>query len=413
MNSYVADLSTKAALSPLRSGGKGAGLAWLHRQGFRVPSGFIITTDAFRYYVESAAPGCENAVAALSALAGAPLPERIERPIRRAYRRLGGPVAVRSSLVAEDAFETSFAGQLTTCLDVEGEENILAAVQTCWGSLCNPRVSVYLKQNTLPVDALLMAVVVQRMIQAAAAGVAFSADPLTGEAQVVIEGAAGRGDGVVSGVASTDRYVVDARGDLVEAAPAHAEGPVLTDQQTRQLAGIVREIEKRAGRPQDVEWAWDGAAFHILQSRAITTLHHHHVFSRRVVGEMAPGLIKPMVYGVNVVPKGTQLFGRLFTELIGPHDVDYGKLVPLICSRAYGDMTLMGELFTRAGLPPNFIEMMYQEERARGGGMQMNMAMLRPMSRVARFAARNARLVDRAEREICRTGRSTRAIPDG
>jgi pyruvate,water dikinase len=113
---------------------------------------------------------------------------------------------------------------------------------------------------------------------------------------------------------------------------------------------------------------------------------------------MAPGLVKPLVYSVNVLAIGTQVFGRLFTELIGPTDMDYTALVPRIHSRVYGDMTLMGDLFARAGLPPNMIEMMYQEERTRRSGM--GMAMLRPMPYVARFAARHRDLAQCAAREI-------------
>ena len=108
---------------------------------------------------------------------------------------------------------------------------------------------------------------------------------------------------------------------------------------------------------------------------------------------MAPGLVKPMVYSTNTYAIAREVFGKLFTELIGPNDYDFTRLVPLICSRVYADMTLMGELLTRVGLPPNFMEMMLRSERAeRGHSMRMDPRALLAMSRMVRLAVRHGRL---------------------
>ena len=237
-----------------------------------------------------------------------------------------------------------------------------------------------------------MAVVVQRMVAATAAGVAFSADPLSGEFCTIIEAVHGLGDTLVSGRAAADRYVIDAQGVLAECAPSTAGAPVLAEADILRLAQIVRDLHARAGGPRDIEWAYDGA-FHILQCRPITSLAGRHVYSSRLTSDMAPGLVKPMVYSTNTHAIAREVFGKLFTELIGPNTYDFTRLTPLICSRVYADMTLMGELLGRVGLPPNFMEMMLRSERAeRERKMHMDLPAMLAMGRMARLAFRHGRL---------------------
>jgi len=400
-------LASRSALKSALSGGKGAGLAWLCRQHVNVPAGFVVTTAAFQDFLAASAPqtgrdrldlDANDPDALCRAVETAHLPAPIAQAIVRAYRRLGGPVAVRSSLVGEDASSTSFAGQFSTQLQVEGEEALLGAVRACWASLFSAVALEYMTR--LRAGAMsdhrngpVMAVVVQRMIAATAAGVAFSADPVSGELCVIIEAARGLGDAVVLGRVAADRYVVDGRGVLVETTPVVPETPVLGDADILRLADTVRDLDSRAGGPRDVEWALDSTDFHILQCRPITSLAGRHVYSNRLTADMAPGLVKPMVYSTNTYAIAREVFGRLFTELIGPNDYDFTRLVPLICSRVYADMTLMGELLTRIGLPPNFMEMMLRSERAeRGHTMRMDPRSLLAIGRMVRLAVRHGRL---------------------
>jgi rifampicin phosphotransferase len=402
MSRYVIDLSSRSALQPALSGGKGAGLAWLCRQGCQVPPGFVITTRAFQDFFSACAQA--PALGSVATDAGelgrmvetAPFPPRMARTIVRAYRRLGGPVAVRSSLVHEDGRSASFAGQFRSQLQVSGEEALLTAVRACWASLFAASAAAYLQEQQAAAgsdgDGPAMAVVVQRMVAATAAGVAFSADPVSGELGVIIEAARGLGDAVVGGKVAADRYVVDSRGVLAETTPVVPEAPVLAEADILSLAETVRDLAARAGGPRDVEWAFDGG-FVILQCRPITSLTGRHVYSNRLTAEMAPGLIKPMVYSTNTYAVAREVFGKLFTELIGPNDYDFTRLVPLICSRVYADMTLMGELLARIGLPPNFMEMMLRSERAeRGRTMRMDPHTLLAMGRMLRLAFRHGRL---------------------
>ena len=135
-----------------------------------------------------------------------------------------------------------------------------------------------------------------------------------------------------------------------------------------------------------------GSSFHILQCRPITSLADRHVYSNRLTADMAPGLVKPMVYSTNTHAIAREVFGKLFTDLIGPNDYDFTRLTPHICSRVYADMTLMGELLARIGLPPNFMEMMLRSERAERHTMRMQPRILLAVVRMAHMAFRHGRL---------------------
>ena len=166
------------------AGGKGANLGELVRAGVRVPPGFVLTTDA---HAEAGRDG--------------PIPADIEQAILTAYADLGGgPVAVRSSATAEDLPGAAFAGQQDTFLDVEGEPALLDAVQKCWASLWSERATAYRQRRGIDDAAVRMAVVVQRMVPAEVAGVAFTANPVTGvRTEIVIDAGLGLGEAVVSG----------------------------------------------------------------------------------------------------------------------------------------------------------------------------------------------------------------------
>jgi pyruvate,water dikinase len=229
-------------------GGKAARLGELMAAGERVPDGFCVVGVG------------DRAIAA--ALDG--------------YRAMGAQpaVAVRSSASAEDGNEASFAGQFETVLNVRGEEDLAAALAVCWESLSAGRVRAYLSRRGLEglADSLTMSVLVQRMVPARAAGVAFSADPLSGARDVVVVHAVrGLGDALVSGEVSPDRFRVTAGGN-VTAEPEGPAGPVLTDDEAGQIAAVVRRIAQADGRQQDIEWAIDEDGLWLLQARPLTAL---------------------------------------------------------------------------------------------------------------------------------------------
>ena len=409
MGRHVVGLDSKSALREACAGGKGASLAWLRRNGFTVPPGFVITSAAFQDFlagfgIERLTQRTEWTRSDLERvrelLLACRIPDHLAGPVVRAYKKLDARVAVRSSMVGEDTDVTSFAGQLDTVLNVQGERELLRAVKRCWASMFNWRLWSYLKEREristeTVLESFSMAVVVQRMVDTKAAGVAFSADPVTGKPCVVIEAALGSGHAVVQGLIKPDRYVVDARGFLAEATFANPDAPVLQDDQIRRLAEIVRDAASRMEDPQDVEWAWDGTDFHLLQSRPITSLVGQRVYSTSMVSEMLPGLIKPLVWSVSTTSKLTNVLGRIFTELIGPNDIDFTLLAKRIHSRVYADNTMLGQLLESMGLPANFFKVMSRDERAeRWQRPSLNLATLCTMFRLLRFVWRHSKVTD-------------------
>ena len=298
----------------------------------------------------------------------AALPATLAAEIGRAYRRLGGRVAVRSSLVAEDGRDRSFAGQFESILNVEGEGACLDAVLRVHRSLCDASVARYTARaapgQAVPPGALELAVVVQRMAVSRASGVAFSTDPVTGERHVVIEAVRGLADRLMGGTLVPSRFVVDMRGALASADRRETDAEVLPDRAVLDIAAAVRDVADRAGSPQDVEWAWTDEGLTLIQARPITALASNHVYSRRLVGDMSPGLIKPLLWSTHSRSMTRRVFRPLFTGLAGPVDLDFATLIRRVHSRMYADMTLFGELLTRTGLPANFFESMTRDDRA-------------------------------------------------
>ncbi len=233
-------------------GGKAVGLAAMIRAGERVPEGFCITTAA------------HDAVLAASGVLG----DDPREAVLHAYEQLGaGAVAVRSSATAEDLPHASFAGQHETVLNVNGAEALLDAVRRCWDSLASPRAVAYREAAGIAGESARMAVVVQRMVDPVAAGVLFTANPITGcRTEMVVDAVPGLGDVVVGGSVAADHYVMSA------GAPV-AGGGCLTGEQLDRLWAVGQRLQGRAGAAQDVEWAFDGQnVLWLLQARPITTL---------------------------------------------------------------------------------------------------------------------------------------------
>jgi phosphoenolpyruvate synthase/pyruvate phosphate dikinase len=296
-------------------GGKGAHLGELSRiDGIRVPAGFCVTTDAFRRIMAQVPPigdrldqlsrlnpDDREAIRTLSAeirrtIEGTAIPDDLAAAITRAVARLGeqAACAVRSSATAEDLPAASFAGQQDTYLNVVGPAAILQHVSRCWASLFTERAVIYRLRNGFGHRRVRMAVVVQQMVFPLAAGVLFTADPVTGNRKVAtIEASFGLGEALVSGRVNADVYKVR-DGEVVARAvatkqraiaaspgggtleqpiePAQQEQPALTDAQVVQLAQLGRRIEAHFGCPQDIEWCLADDGFQVVQSRPITTL---------------------------------------------------------------------------------------------------------------------------------------------
>jgi pyruvate,water dikinase len=263
------------------AGGKAANLGELLRAGLPVPEGFCVTTAAYELAADGMVVGPPAQMR--QALRSAAVPDELTGAIIEAYRALGdgagvgtAGVAVRSSATAEDLPFASFAGQQDTYLNVVGEDAVLDAVRRCWASLWTDRAVAYRAANGVDPRSVRLAVVVQRMVDAAVAGVMFTANPLTGRrGQAVIDAAPGLGEAVVSGSVNPDHFVVDTATDAVEERSALTGAqPCLSDAQLVELAALARRVERVYDRaPQDTEFAVDRQGrLWLLQARPITTL---------------------------------------------------------------------------------------------------------------------------------------------
>ena len=250
-----------------RAGVKAANLGELARAGFPVPDGFVLTTDAFDRFLADNALGPD--ISREAAIA-ATLPADVAEALLAAANALGDiPLAVRSSGSAEDLPDASFAGQYETVLDVYGAEALIAAVRRVFASAFSPRVIVYHAAKGQHTRAR-MAVLVQRQVEASAAGVAFTANPLTGErAETVISAVQGSGERLVSGQATPDEWIVRDQEAVCRAA---REGAINADRALA-VAALARRVEAHfGGTPQDIEWALAGDELFLLQARPITAL---------------------------------------------------------------------------------------------------------------------------------------------
>ncbi|WP_192580655.1 rifamycin-inactivating phosphotransferase [Micromonospora sp. AMSO1212t] len=353
-------------------GGKGAHLGALTRiDGVRVPSGFCVTTDAFRLVARTpslagpldrlAGADAEDPAAIRTAAAEVrravertALPADVAAAVTAALSRLGpdAAYAVRSSATAEDLPTASFAGQQDTYLNVVGTAEVLRHVSRCWASLFTDRAVTYRGRHGIDDRAVDMAVVVQRMVFPDAAGIMFTADPVTGNRTVVsVEAGFGLGEALVSGLVNPDVFTVrdgavasrtiGAKSRAVHAAPGGGtrETPVdparqasaaLTDAQAVRLAALGRRIEARFGCPQDIEWALTGDDIHVLQSRPITTLFpvpaaavdgRFHVYLSVGHQQMMTDAMKPLglsMWRLTAMAPMHEAGGRLFVDAT-PH----------------------------------------------------------------------------------------------
>ncbi|MFF3736580.1 rifamycin-inactivating phosphotransferase [Streptomyces sp. NPDC002566] len=366
---YVSDIREVDASQVAVVGGKGAHLGELSRiEGISVPAGFCVTTDAFRRIMAQApsidalldrlsdlGPDDGEAIRTLSArirraIEEVAVPADLAAAITRAHAGLGeqAACAVRSSATAEDLPTASFAGQQDTYLNVVGPAAILRSVSRCWASLFTERAVTYRGRHGIDHRTVHMAVVVQRMVFPQAAGILFTADPVTGNRKVAtVDAGFGLGEALVSGLVNPDVFKVR-HGEIVartiaakqravlalpgggtrevETDSGRREQPALTDEQVVRLVELGRRIEAHFGRPQDIEWCLAEDGFHIVQSRPVTTLfpvpetddQDNHVYVSVGHGQMMTDPMKPLglsVWQLTAMAPMHVAGGRLFVDV--------------------------------------------------------------------------------------------------
>jgi pyruvate,water dikinase len=350
------------------AGGKGANLGELTAAGLPVPQGFVVgapayaafcDTEGLRARIEERLSSVDvDDTAELEAAAtevremveSEPIPSWLEDAIRSAYLELAAgdddaPVAVRSSATAEDTESASFAGMNETFLNVRGDGDVVETVRRCWSSLFGARTVFYRAKRGFGQADMDIAVVVQRQVQSSRAGVMFTIDPASGDtSRLVIEGAFGLGESVVSGSVSPDHYEVqkDPLAILVrnvrpkelaieslpdggtvtrELTGEESTRPAMTDEEVLAIADLGRRIEDHYGAPQDTEWAIDpdGELF-MLQSRPVTSSGGKPLGAAEPQGET-------LVSGLGAAPGAASGAVRVVRDLDTAPDLQDGEVL--------------------------------------------------------------------------------------
>jgi rifampicin phosphotransferase len=364
-NPLILDLHSPNATLEL-VGGKGASLARMAAAGLPVPPGFHVTTAAYERFVDEnqiadkifvvAAQGDVSAMREevsaqiQSLIEGGIIPNDIAAAIREHYQALGADaaVAVRSSATAEDLPDMSFAGQLETYLNVRGPDAVVNAVKRCWASMWTGRVIDYRQHQGIRSEDVSIAVVVQRLVPAEAAGVAFTANPVTGARdELMINAAWGLGEAIVSGRVTPDTITIH-KSDLAIASAQIADKEIMTVRTTEgtreepvpvskrkqaalepaqaaELARLGIQIEQLYGEPMDIEWALCEGRISILQARPITALpparasldwkvpHAGDRYFRMSVAEILPEPLSPL-FATLALPAYTAATQQLMAE---------------------------------------------------------------------------------------------------
>jgi rifampicin phosphotransferase len=290
-------LHTTDLHTPATAGGKATALARLAAAEMPVPPWFVVTPVAFFGSLGGQKP--LQAIATIQPSAG------VTEAIREAlsFAPADALFAVRSSAVDEDGADHSFAGQLESFLNVPAAE-VPARVADVWRSGFTERVVAYRRERGLSGDPTPPAVLVQRMVRADAAGVAFSADPVSGRRGIAIVSAVrGLGDKLVSGEADADTFHVNREGGIVSSTFVNPSAPSIRDVQADDIATLARRAAEYFGRPQDIEWAIEGEELYLLQSRPITTLATRpdpdatlRVWDNSNIAESYGGITTPLTY---------------------------------------------------------------------------------------------------------------------
>lgn len=330
---YLVSLHTNK--SPDNIGNKALNLHRLWRKKFNIPRTYICTWNAFLDFQS------------LGSVAVDALSKELEQIIKpeRSY-------AVRSSANFEDNNQRSFAGQFTSLLNVRGVDHVSQAVQSIWEATESEGVQVYLKQSMQPKDRLLMAVIIQEMIEPVISGVSFSRNPITGAEEIIVEAVRGEGSQLMQTGITPMRWV--SRWDIM------LDKPDGESQLNRLIEQIVKETNQIAillRRDIDLEWVYDGRSLYWVQLRDITSLQEGDVYNNQIAREMTPGLIKPMVWSISI-PIHTGQWVRILNELVSNTQIEPARLVKAFHYRAYYNMGQFGRVFASLGMPRDSLERM-------------------------------------------------------
>lgn len=304
-----------------RVGGKALGLRWLADHGYSIPPTWII------------------------------LPSDSETLVAPDVPMEGKTYAVRSSANVEDGAAISYAGQFVSVLGVSGSDELSAAIHQVLDSAKSEGVLAY-QEHQLDDRRIEMAVIIQEMVRPVTSGVAFSKNPITGLAEVVVEAVEGSGDRLQAEGVTPQRWV-ERWGDIIQS----PDVPIVAEETLSSIISGVTDIADAYGSPVDAEWVFDGSDVWWVQVREITGLEDVTLYSRRIAKEVLPGMIKPLVWSINV-PMVNTAWLELIEEAAGDLSITVDDLAKAFGYRAYFNMSAFGDVFTAFGMPRESLELL-------------------------------------------------------
>ncbi|MFM2315416.1 MAG: hypothetical protein RLZZ04_4694, partial [Cyanobacteriota bacterium] len=333
-------ISLNSKLDASKVGAKAANLSRLKRQGYDVAEGWVLR------------PG-----------------DDVKALVKKIEPSAQAPLIVRSSAIGEDSGSASAAGQYISVLNVTSKEQLESAIIDCQASYLQSSAMEYRRHNQQGEAS--MAILIQRQIEGEYSGVAFSRDPVNQlRDTVAVEALPGKATKIVSGKYTPQRYQVaipeaslttlqEAQGGerSITVITEEAKHPIVIPQDIiESVALLAREMENLfEGIPQDIEWTYDGTKLWLLQVRPITTMEP--IWTRRIAAEVIPGKIRPLTWSINQ-PLTCGVWGKIFTIVLGDRakDLDFEQTATLHFASAYFNVSLLGTIFRRMGLPPESLE---------------------------------------------------------
>jgi pyruvate,water dikinase len=324
-------------------GNKAVSLIKMHKLGFRVPDSFVIPQQVRDSFAMD--------------------PDRIRQLILNEVDQIAGKHpswAIRSSSSLEDLEEHSFAGQFTTLLDVQGSQAMLEAIEQVWDSANRFSGNLYPQESEQPSKTPDMSVIVQEMIHSTWSGVAFSINPVNGRNEIIIEAVEGRGDKLVQEGVRPHRYTWYQQAWDSDLEPEGEIKEVLDS-----LVVGIQKLHKEFRAAVDIEWAYDGQDLYYLQCRPVSASEFPTIYSNHISREVLPGLIKPLIWSVNI-PLVNSAWIRLLEGLLGKLGIRPEQLSKSFHYRAYFNMGTLGGLFKRMGLPNDSLESLMGRKSSTG-----------------------------------------------
>ena len=336
-------------------GNKSMNLLKLKENDFKIPETYVIPCYAFDEYKK----GNEE------------ITEKLALEIQQKLPVEECCFSIRSSANIEDTSQFSFAGQFRTYLNVVGIDSIIEKVELIWKSFDTKLSESYSDGIATSMTKSRMSVIIQEMVDPVYSGVIFTKNPVTGLDEIIIEYVEGLGDKLVQGIITPERWI-NKWGQWIEQPKSDSENLELMEK----LLYEAKKISKLYGKPIDLEWAFDGSEIYWLQAREITTLQHNRLYSNKISKEFLPGIIKPLIWSINIPVVNTS-WKNLFKELIGypARKIEVENLAKSFYYRAYFNMGVIGDILELLGMPRELLEQLAGIEVSESDGPKFKPSM--------------------------------------